>query len=125
MSAAQRAPGVRAPVAWAPPPGRPVLGACDIHCWRVSIAACAAALPSWRAHLPAAEERRRAAFHFERDRDRFVVTHALQRSVLARYAACAPSALDFTTGPHGKPALTAPVASGLHFNVTHSGDLVL
>jgi len=36
-----------------------------------------------------------------------------------------PSALRFHYGPHGKPALAEVVNAAPHFNISHSGDLIL
>ncbi len=110
---------------WEGPPDVAVLVDGEIECWRVSIAECDTALPAWRALLSADERSRRDALRFERDRDRFVVARALQRLVLARYLGCAPSALAFMRGAHGKPALSSPAETGLGFNLSDSGDLVL
>jgi 4'-phosphopantetheinyl transferase len=78
------------------------------------------------ARLLGAEERARAErFHFARDRDRYVASHGMLRSVLGRYAGQPGPALRFAAGPHGKPALALPAGSDLRFNLSHSGDLAL
>lgn len=77
-----------------------------------------------------AEERARAgAFHRHRDRDAYVVAHAALRSVLSLSLGIRAEALPLIRepcagcgGPHGRPALRTP---GLHFSLSHSGDLVL
>jgi 4'-phosphopantetheinyl transferase len=51
-------------------------------------------------------------------------SRAFVRQRLAAYLDAAPEALRFATRPGGKPFLAAPT-SGLEFNLTHSGDLVL
>ena len=53
--------------------------------------------------------------------ERYVVTRALVRVVLADRLGVPPAALAISTTGRGKPVLTAP----LHFNVSHSGDLIL
>jgi 4'-phosphopantetheinyl transferase len=76
--------------------------------------------------LTAEDILRRDKLHFEHDRHQFVVTRALQRLVLSRYASeVKPGDWRFTVGEHGKPAL----ASGferreLHFNIAHTAGLV-
>ena len=42
---------------------------------------------------------------FERDRQRFMLSHGLLRLVLARYVGEAAAELQFETGAHGKPAV--------------------
>lgn len=58
-------------------------------------------------------------------RHQFLVTRALQRSVLADYLQAAPQELCFTPGEYGKPALAGPFdRAGLHFNIAHTRGLV-
>lgn len=111
-------------IAWSVPASLPPLVAGELHCWAASIAVCAPNIDAWRALLSDEEQVRCAALQQVRDRDRFVVTHAIMRLLLAHYAHTPPSALGFSVGAHGKPALAAPDRA-LNFNLSHSGDLVL
>lgn len=71
------------------------------------------------------EERARAArFVFERDRRRFVVSHAALRAILAAEADCDRRELRFVTNAFGKPAL-GDGSFGVRFNLAHSGELAL
>jgi 4'-phosphopantetheinyl transferase len=62
----------------------------------------------------------------ERDRRDFAVAHALLRQSLSAYGSLRPEDWTFTTGPHGKPSLTADLAAreGLSFNLAHTDGLV-
>lgn len=72
------------------------------------------------------DERDRASrFHFERDRRRFICARGALRRILGEYLDVDASALTFTYGAHGKPALGGFVAEALSFNVSHSGELAL
>ncbi len=74
--------------------------------------------------LLAADERERAAlYRFDADRQRFAVTRAVLRLVLADAGLGPPECLTIVAGPHGKPELAQQ--AGLRFNVSHSGDLAL
>ena len=109
---------------WRPRPNPP-LGAHDVHVWRVPLDEDARADAYWS--LLSDEERRRAA-RFVRDihRRRFVVAHGALRSILADYVGAEPTALDFVSGAHGKPALRDPTGRPpVEFNLSHSGDLAL
>lgn len=76
--------------------------------------------------LSAEERAKQARFRFARDQRRYLVTRALVRTVLSRYAAVRPSDWAFTAGAHGRPAISAPsLAPLLEFNVSHSADLVM
>jgi 4'-phosphopantetheinyl transferase len=65
---------------------------------------------------------RAAAFHFERDRTRWIVARAGLRTLLARHASQSPQSLVFKRQAGGKPYLAD---SPLHFNISHSGNLAL
>lgn len=77
-----------------------------------------------------AEERARAgAFRRDADRDVYVVAHTALRSVLSELLGVRADALPLMRqpcagcgGPHGRPALRG---SGIHFSLSHSGDLVM
>ena len=72
-----------------------------------------------------ADERERAAeFHFDRDRDRFLIGRGVLRCLLAHYLCVPPSQPQFTINEHGKPELQDNPQS-LRFNVSHSGDQAL
>jgi 4'-phosphopantetheinyl transferase len=80
----------------------------------------------YRQGLLSPEERERELrFHFERDRKQFVITRALVRSVLSRYAALAPAAWEFVPGSHGRPQVVQDTAQHLCFNVSHTAGLVV
>jgi 4'-phosphopantetheinyl transferase len=66
---------------------------------------------------------RAAAFLRAADRRRFMIAHGALRILAGRELSVPPGALRWTRGPHGKPALRAPW-SGLHTNLSHSGDLI-
>jgi len=73
------------------------------------------------------DERARAAgFALESARRRFIVTRALLRRTLSRYADVAPEDWVVVRGSHGKPGLGEGQARlGLCFNVTHTPGLAL
>lgn len=73
------------------------------------------------------ERERMAGFRFEHDRHTYLVTRALVRTVLSRYAAIAPESWSFSVNAYGKPAISPHqrCAEGLVFNVTHTHDLII
>jgi 4'-phosphopantetheinyl transferase len=72
--------------------------------------------------LSADELERAASFRFDRDRNRFAVSRALLRRLLAEYTGDPASSIRFIYGSHGKPALGD---GGIRFNVSHSQDHAL
>lgn len=78
-----------------------------------------------RALLTPAEREREARFVFERDRDAFLLAHALVNSTLAELVGAAADALCFELGKHGRPELVQrDRAPRLRFNLTHTDGLV-
>lgn len=63
---------------------------------------------------------------FDEDRHRFLLTRALVRTMLSRYAAVAPAAWRFDTNAYGRPELVDRPAGtvDLRFNVSHTEGLV-
>lgn len=73
------------------------------------------------------QERERAArFRFDLHRHRYIAAHAAMRGILGQVLGLAASDVLVHDGPTGKPALGSWQAStGLHFNLSHSGDHAL
>lgn len=73
------------------------------------------------------EHQRMARFVFERDRHRFLLTRALARTMLSRYAAVVPpAAWQFTANIHGRPEILNRPAGvpDLRFNISHTDGLI-
>jgi len=64
-------------------------------------------------------------FAREPDRRRGLMARVLARTALAHYTGVEPAALRFTRDRLGKPELVDPAESGLSFNLSHTGELVL
>jgi 4'-phosphopantetheinyl transferase len=73
------------------------------------------------------EREKRARFHFESDRHRYLITRILVRTVLSRYAVVEPRDWIFATNDFGRPYIAnLPRARpGLSFNISHTKDLIL
>lgn len=98
----------------------------DLWCTYISEIGDDSLWPRYDALLSEDERARQARFRFARDQRRFLVTRALVRTVLSRYAAVRPEEWIFSAGPRGRPAISAPPpASILEFNISHSCDLVM
>ena len=72
------------------------------------------------------EHQRMARFVFERDRRRFLLTRALVRTMLSRYAAVPPAQWTFIANAHGRPELLdRPLGvPDLRFNLSHTDGLI-
>lgn len=98
----------------------------DIWCTYISEIRDESLWPRYDALLSAEERAKKARFRFARDQRRYLVTRALVRTVLSRYAAVRPEDWAFSDGPRGRPEISAPrPAPSLEFNISHSADLVM
>ncbi|MDK1475820.1 4'-phosphopantetheinyl transferase superfamily protein [Streptomyces sp. 549] len=75
------------------------------------------------------ERGRWSAYVRQEDRDRYAVAHLALRGLLGSGLGVPPADVDLTRedcpmcgGPHGRPAVRG---GGVHFSLSHSGDLVL
>jgi 4'-phosphopantetheinyl transferase len=101
----------------------PQLRGDEVHLWweRLDTATFTDTLRAW---LSDDERRRSERFRGPHDARAFVLRRAFLRSVLARYAGCAPDELVYVQGAHGKPALAPPHAR-LSFSLSRSAEWVL
>jgi 4'-phosphopantetheinyl transferase len=99
-----------------------------VHLWLTFVqdAADPALHQRYRQLMTAEEQARADRFYFERDRQRYLVTRALVRTVLSRYAPVAPTDWRFEPNEHGRPLIVNDdaAARSLSFNLTHTDDLI-
>jgi 4'-phosphopantetheinyl transferase len=84
-------------------------------------------LHGYRQLLSASELTHTQNFHFAEDRRRFLITRALVRTVLSRYARTEPSRWSFVQNRYGRPEIVAESAADkrISFNVSHTKGLIL
>ena len=101
----------------------------EIHLWLASYEEIADERlhAGYRELLNAEERAQEPRFYFERDRRRYLVTRALVRTVLSRYAAVRPADWVFETNAYGRPEAANPAARelGLAFNISHTHSLIV
>ena len=85
-----------------------------------------ARLDSYSALMTPDEHERMGRFVFDRDRRSFLLTRALVRTTLSRYAAIAPADWRFITNAHGRPEIVdrPPGVADLRFNISHTDGLI-
>ena len=105
-----------------------VMTACpDIDLWLAYYEEFEENSPGLLGLLNDAERQQQARFHFAGDRLRYLVTRAMVRTVLSRYADVAPTDWIFGTNAYGRPEIS-PVhtqASTLRFNLSHTDGLIV
>jgi len=98
----------------------------EVQLWRIDLGAIGGDESRWQQLLSPDELARASRFHFSRDRQRFVASRALLRTILAGYLSTDAKALTFSYSNKEKPSLgPAHVDSGVTFNVSHSGGIAL
>jgi len=97
-----------------------------IHVWYASLSEWPSLIQSLEPTLSVDERLRAEGFHFERDRQQFIVRRGILRKILGHYWNTEPGHLQFSYGENGKPGL-APMAGKqtIHFNVSHSDGVAL
>ena len=99
------------------------LGPAQIHLWQYPIdePADAPRLVRAIALLDDTERRRHAAFHIEKPRTEYALSHAILRLALSEYASVSPQDWRFVAGPWGKPEIVSPaLQTPLWFNLAHT-----
>ncbi len=81
---------------------------------------------AYRALLSPDEHERMARLVFERDRRSFLITRALVRTMLSRYAPVRPAAWAFIENVHGRPEILDRPRGvpDLRFNLSHTDGLI-
>src|SRR5271154_1974753 len=98
----------------------------EVHLWRVDLEAVGADESRWQKLLSSDESARSSRFHFSRDRQRFMASRALLRTMLASYLATDAVSLSFSYSNKEKPSLgPAHGGSDIRFNLSHSGGIAL
>jgi 4'-phosphopantetheinyl transferase len=95
---------------------------------RIYLSHASLVLAGWRHlyDLLSDQERRRAdAFFFECDARRFVVSHAVLRTLLSRSTGIPARELKFRTERGRKPVLETQSGQPIHFSLSRSEELVL
>lgn len=87
-------------------------------------------LPGLRSLLSDEEAARESRFHFADDRKRYLVTRAMVRMLLSRYAPIAPERWAFSKNAYGRPVIADEIraaevqARDLFFNLSHTRGLI-
>ena len=110
------------PAIWKSAPPPIFLGDNEVHFWLAAVPDCLEDFTRLRDVLDAEERDRAARFHFERDRERYIVARGILRLLLSTYLGS--SRFMLTTNEFGKPFLQPPHDT-LQFNMSHSRDLAL
>ncbi len=97
-----------------------------IHVWYVSMDQQVSRLQRMESILSVDERMRAERYHFERDRNRFIMGRGILRTIISWYLNIESGKLRFCYGKHGKPELADKFGRGtICFNLSHSAGLAL
>jgi 4'-phosphopantetheinyl transferase len=98
----------------------------DIHIWQAVLDLPIADIQMFKETLSMDEMKRANRFHFDKDRNRFIVRRGILRAILGRYLNVDPRQVQFCYGKKGKPMLSDTFGKEkICFNVSHSEGLAL
>jgi 4'-phosphopantetheinyl transferase len=98
------------------------LAADEVHVWVANLDGYAAA--DLKLLLARDELSRAARFHFDKDRNHFIVARAWLRKLLGAYTGVGAGELRFAYGEKGKPSL-GDQRDALNFNLAHSHGMAI
>lgn len=93
-----------------------------VEVWQVDVSPGSDAARRRIAATTGAERERAAGLRPAGHSERWLAARGALRTVLGGRLGVAPVAVEFTTGPHGKPGL---LGAELQFNLSHAGDIAL
>lgn len=98
----------------------------EVHVWFVEPDAVTdeALLARFCGWLAPEEVKRRDRYMFDRSKREYLLTRALARSTLSRYAAVAPEAWSFTANAWGRPEIASREHAHLRFNLSNTFGLI-
>lgn len=98
-----------------------------VHVWRVRLDVVGTeGLQEIQPTLSPDELQRAARFHFEKDRQRFVIVRGVLRDLLGCYLNLEPEKIEFTYNAYGKPSLAVQMnILDVQFNVSCSETIAL
>ena len=100
----------------------------ETHVWMVfpDTVRDPALLRSYHELMCAEEQVQQQRFRFEKGRHEYLVTRALVRTVLSRYADVDPRDWRFSKNYYGRPAIASPLGlPPLRFNLSHTDGLIV
>jgi 4'-phosphopantetheinyl transferase len=91
-----------------------------VDVWLFSLERSPDEIAFYYATLSTEEQTKAQQFYFPNDRNSYIASHGIMRSLLANYLDGNPATIHYEYNAYGKPSV--PNAS-IHFNLSHSGSL--
>ena len=96
-----------------------------IDIWAIPVSENLHLIENFKKILPKEEIERSLRYHQEKDRQQFLVNRIALRLLLATYTKSEPESVVIGFGTNKKPFLVSDKLPHIHFNISHSHDLIL
>ena len=96
----------------------------EIHVWRIPLGQADTVFPNFTL-LSQPEQIKADKFQRRSDRLAYCQAHLAKRNILSRYIGQTPQSIEFQSNLFGKPSISKPCNTDLHFNLTHTTGLAL
>ncbi len=103
----------------------PLLKGDEIHTWLCNLKVDKKNIPVLSKNLSSEELKKADNFHFEKDKNSYIISHSCLRLTLSKYLNIKPTTIKFKENKYGKPFLHKEINKDLRFNLSHSGDFCL
>jgi 4'-phosphopantetheinyl transferase len=114
------------PTAFDPSPGQAQAHYSEVHVWCASLDDAAYPIEAYDKLLTDKERERAKRFVMKRDRNRYVFSKGMLKTLIKSYTGLGPDKLQYLSGPYGKPNLDAGLSKGrLSFNMAESAGYAL
>jgi len=114
------------PTAFGPPPRQAQAHYSEVHVWCASLDNAAYPIEAYDKLLTDKERERAQRFVMKRDRNRYVFSKVMLKTLIMSYAGLGSDELQYLSGPYGKPNLDASLSIGrLCFNMADSAGYAL
>jgi len=108
---------------WCNGPLKPYLNSNEVHVWVTRLSLVSDNQKEYLKQLLTENELKKFnRFHFQADKERFLIGRAALKEILARYLDKTPISIILEVDEFGKPYLKEGT---LHFNISHSEDIVI
>jgi 4'-phosphopantetheinyl transferase len=98
----------------------------EIHTWLACLEKPPYVIQKLAKTLSSEEQKRASRYRFDRNKNQFILSHGILRTLLGLYTGKSPDQLQFIYGDKGKPRLQDRFGKRkIHFNLSRSGRMAL
>jgi len=95
----------------------------EIHIWKIPLVQSIHTIETFEGALSQDEHSRSARYHFEKDKQKFIIARGSLRMILGQYLNISPDQIEFIYNDYGKPGLDKGCGDKkISFNLAHSDN---